>query len=214
LQVDFKHILLHRGYLIHWALFLLKDTKSGLESYLNLVFNNEYFTLIETSFNNLLKYLIVLTIISKSKSHINKLKQTLEGLNYEDPFVRLFQNIFIDFDMENSFAQVNECAKIIKNDYFLCQYEELFLAKSREILLQNYINLNSSIDIKSFSGLLGMDAAKTQSYLTEFFKINYPEAVLNFQNDSLQYLLPNSDSDNYVRKILLIFLINLLIPFL
>ena len=188
---------------MHWALFLLKDTQSGLESYLRLVFNNEYFTLIETSFNNLFKYLIVLTIISKSKYHIFKLKQTLEGRDDQDQFVRLFRSIFIDFDMENSFARVNECAKIIKNDYFLCEYEELFLAKSREILLQNYIDLNSSIDIKHFSVLLGMDAAKTQDYLNEFFRINYPEAVLSYKNEQLEFLLPNNDEDNYVKNSIL-----------
>ncbi len=198
MQIDFKHILLHRGYLIHWSLFLLKDAKSGPEAFLDLVFKKEYYSLIETSFYNLFKYLVVLAVISKSKTHIKRLKMTLEGLAHEDPFVKLFKSMFFEFDLESSFSQVKDCAKIIKSDYFLCEYEQLFLTKTREILLQNYIQLNSSIEVSTFSSFLGMDAKTTQTYLNDFFKIQYPEAVLALNNDTLTYLIPDADTHSYV----------------
>ena len=201
LQVDFKHILLHRGYLIHWSLFLLKDSRTsmttGLEAFLDLVFTNDYFNVIETSFGNLFKYLIVLSIISKSKSKLNTLKLTFESLPYEDEFVRLFNSMFTSFDFENSFALVKDCVKFIKQDYFLKEYEELFVSKCKEILLENYINLNSSINLNTFAGFLEEDVEKTRAYITQFFKLHYPEAVLTTQGESISFSIPSDD--NYVK---------------
>merc|ERR1711976_23378 len=43
LQFDFKHLLIHRGYLIHWSVFMLKF--QSLENFLELNFTEELFDL-------------------------------------------------------------------------------------------------------------------------------------------------------------------------
>ena len=145
--MDFKQIIIHRGYLIHWSLFLLKNNREGIESYLNLVFDEKYFNLIENNFNYLLPYVVVMTLISKNKNYIIKLKETLYRRN-NNHFVNLFNSIYSNFDLEKYNYNLNICVESMKNDYFLFNYIDTFKHKSKEIAIDNYVILNNKIDIK------------------------------------------------------------------
>ena len=63
-EVDFKEILLYRGYLLHWALFMIKYNSA---LFLDTLFEDKYFSLIENTFIYLLKYLIVFSVINGSR---------------------------------------------------------------------------------------------------------------------------------------------------
>lgn len=65
----------------------------------------------------------------------------------KDTFINLFFSFYGSFDIENSTNSINECVKIMENDYFLCKYTEEFKKKSKEILLESYVLLNNSIDV-------------------------------------------------------------------
>ena len=71
IQVDFKEILLYRGYIIHWSLFLLE---SNVELFLDTLFKDTYFTLIENIFQYMYSYLIIFSILTKSKKYIYQIK--------------------------------------------------------------------------------------------------------------------------------------------
>ena len=62
IQIDFKEILLYRGYIIHWSLFLLEN---NMELFLDTLFKDTYFTLIENAFNYMYPYLIIFSILNK-----------------------------------------------------------------------------------------------------------------------------------------------------
>jgi hypothetical protein len=148
LQIDFKQILVYRGYLIHWSLFLL-NSKDGIENYLHFIFDEKYFSLIESSFQYMMKYIIVFTIISKSKHYFDLLKSTLSLSNSDDDiFVKLFNSISIDFDWDTSYELVSQCIEYMKSDYFMADYVGLFKIKCNEVLIENYVLLNNSIDLK------------------------------------------------------------------
>ena len=53
-QVDFREILVYRGYLLHWALFLIKY---DITLFLDTLFDENYFSLVSSSFIYLIKYL-------------------------------------------------------------------------------------------------------------------------------------------------------------
>ncbi len=40
-QLDYRQILINRGYLLHWGLFVLKEEKNGIERYLNVLFHDK-----------------------------------------------------------------------------------------------------------------------------------------------------------------------------
>ena len=123
-QVDFKEILLYRGYLLHWALFM---TKFNSPLFLDTLFNDKYFSLIESSFIYLLKYLIVFSVINRSRKYINKLKDTILKKknfisNHKDCFITLLENILVNFNSKDAMKNLEECKNLMKNDYFLNEF--------------------------------------------------------------------------------------------
>ena len=73
-QVDFREILVYRGYLLHWALFLIKY---DITLFLDTLFDENYFSLVSSSFIYLIKYLIVFSIINGSRKYANKIKEAI-----------------------------------------------------------------------------------------------------------------------------------------
>ena len=80
IQVDFKEILLYRGYIIHWSLFLLE---SNVELFLDTLFKDTYFTLIENIFQYMYSYLIIFSILTKSKKYIYQIKESIKKLIFK-----------------------------------------------------------------------------------------------------------------------------------
>ena len=191
---------MHRGYLIHWSLFLLKDSQQGLESFLNLVFEKDYYSLIETSFVNLFKFLIVIAIITKSKTCIKSLKTTLKSLPYEDEYTKLFNSIFVNFDVEASFQRVKDVSLLMKKDFFLSGYEESFVNKSKEILVENFLILNKSVDISVMAKYFDETPEETKNFLIKIFELNHPEATLQSEGNCLKFDIANSNTEAFVRK--------------
>jgi translation initiation factor 3 subunit E len=153
LDINFKHILLHRAYLLHWATFLFLDQKIGLNYYRKLIFEEKHFTLLESSFYYLIKYVIVVSIVTKNKESIKHLKLVLDSSQNtakNDVFTQLFKNIYFNFDLKTSFNLVQECVAEMKGDYFLNSYADEFNLRCREVLLEDYLMLNKSVNAKYF----------------------------------------------------------------
>ena len=141
IQLGYKQLLIYRGYLVHWALFLLDN---NLELFLDVLYEDKYFQMIETSFPYLFKYLICFSIIAKSKKFISKLKESFIKNKSEveqDPYVQLFDSIFIDFDNDAAYDLVQKCKNLMKEDYFLNSFGSIFEEKIKETIVENYILL-------------------------------------------------------------------------
>lgn len=130
-HVDYKEILINRGYLLQWGLFLLLENKNGAEKYLDIFFNPKNLTIIENSFRSLLKYGIVLSIITKSRKCFSLIKDHFYGNSYfsllsaphdqdsqqesnDGCFYELFDSLYINFDLEKSIQNLEECKKVDK----------------------------------------------------------------------------------------------------
>ena len=151
IQVDFKEILLYRGYIIHWSLFLLE---SNVELFLDTLFKDTYFTLIENIFQYMYSYLIIFSILTKSKKYIYQIKESIKKINIQDDkFVDLFIEMFINYNIGNSVKLLEECKNIMKNDYFVYIYIDKFNEKCKETIIENYIFLNETIDLNDLSEL-------------------------------------------------------------
>lgn len=195
-NIDFKQILLYRGYIIHWALFLLEN--NNIQLFLTTLFNDNYYIMIENVFTYIFKYIIVFSIISKSKKFIKKINESIDNYeNYfekDDKFFNLFKEMFIEFDIKNSILALNECKNIMKNDYFLYNYVTLFENKCIEILIENYIIINEKINISDFIELFGNDINKTKEYIKNLIKRTYPLALIKDINDNeIEYELDKND---------------------
>ena len=172
-QVDFREILMYRGYLLHWALFLIKYDST---LFLDTLLDDKYFTLIESSFIYLIKYLVVFAIINGNRKYINKLKEAVSKKKnfitaHRDCFIFLLEDIIVYFNSENAKKSLEECKNMMKMDYFLYEYIDIFEKKVKEFMIENSIILNESLNIEDMKFILGEDDSKTKKLLIE--KINY-----------------------------------------
>ena len=200
-QVDFKEILLYRGYLLHWALFMIKHNSA---LFLDTLFKDKYFSLIESSFIYLLKYLIVFSIINGSKKYIMKLKDAISKKKnfidkHKDCFIVLLDNISNSSNSKDILKNLEECKNIMKNDYFLYEYIELFDKKIKEYILENYIILNECINIDDVKFLFNDNEDETKKNLINYIGYFYPNAKIKEENKNISYEVDEEEINNYYK---------------
>jgi len=196
IQIDFKEIVLYRGYIIHWSLFLLEN---NMELFLDTLFKDTYFTIIENVFKYMYPYLIIFSILTKSKRYINQIKESIKKINIQgDKFIDLFKEIFINYDIEKSAKLFEECKEIMKNDYFVYNYIDKFNAKFKEIIIENYIFLNQTIDLNELSKLFNDNIDETRKYTQDIIKFNYPLAKIEEKgNNEIEIVNDEQEMENY-----------------
>ena len=200
-EVDFKEILLYRGYLLHWALFMIKYNSA---LFLDTLFEDKYFSLIENTFSYLLKYLIVFSIINGSRKYINKLKDSiLKKKNFiekhKDCFIILLENISVNFNYKDAMKNLEECKNLMKNDYFMHDYSEQFEKKIREFILENYLLLNECVNIDDIKFLFNDKEDETKRNLINFIEYFYPNAKIKEENKKISYELDEDEINNYYK---------------
>ena len=194
-EVDFKEILLYRGYLLHWALFMIKY---------NSALFDKYFSLIENTFIYLLKYLIVFSVINGSRKYINKLKDsTLKKKNFiekhKDCFIVLLENISVNFNYKDAMKNLEECKNLMKNDYFMHEYSEQFEKKIREFILENYLLLNECVNIDDVKFLFNDKEDETKRNLINYIEYFYPNAKIKEENKKISYEVDEDEINNYYK---------------
>ena len=200
-QVDFKEILLYRGYLLHWALFMIKFNSA---LFLDTLFDEKYFTLIESSFVYLLKYLIVFSVINGSRKYITKLKDTITKKRnfidkHKDCFILLLENILVNFNYKNAVQNLEDCKNLMKNDYFLYEYVEVFDKKLKEFILENYLILNECVNIDDVKFLFNENEEETKKNLINYIEYYYPNAKIKEDNKKISYEVDEDQTNNYYK---------------
>ena len=169
-QIDFREILLYRGYLLHWALFLVKY---DMTLFLDTLFDDKYFSLIESSFIYLIKYLIVFAIINGNRKFIYKLKDK---------------------------TNIENCKNLMKNDYFMQEYIDIFDKKVKELMVENYLILNESIDIEEIKFILDEEKDEnTKKILIEKIKYLYPNAAIKEEDKKIKYEVNEDDINEFYK---------------
>ena len=155
-------------------------------------------TLIESSFNYIYKYLVVISIISKSNRNIHLLKNIFSAITYEDEFSKLFNAIYEDFNVENSLGLIEECARFMESDYFLCDYSELFVTKCKEVLIENHVDLNTLIDTNLFARFFNEELDKIKTFIVNYIKSNHSDAEIHVNDNVIKYKFKDTTKENQV----------------
>ena len=200
-QVDFREILMYRGYLLHWALFLIKYDST---LFLDTLLDDKYFTLIESSFIYLIKYLVVFAIINGNRKYINKLKEAVSKKKnfitaHRDCFIFLLEDIIVYFNSENAKKSLEECKNMMKMDYFLYEYIDIFEKKVKEFMIENSIILNESLNIEDMKFILGEDDSKTKKLLIEKIKYLYPNAEIKEEDKIINYEVSDDEINEFYK---------------
>ena len=186
---------------MHWALFMIKYNSA---LFLDSLFEDKYFSLIESSFTYLLKYLIVFSVINGSRKYITKLKDTiLKKRNFigkhKDCFIVLLENILVNFNYKDAMNNLIECKNLMKNDYFLYEYTEQFDKKLKEFILENILILNECINIDDTKFLFNESEEETKKNLIAYIEYFYPNAKIKEENKKISYEVDDDEINNYYK---------------
>jgi len=200
-QVDFREILIYRGYLLHWALFLIKY---DITLFLDTLFDEKYFSMIESNFLYLIKYLFVFAIINGNRKYLNKLKEAVSKkknfiTNHRDCFILLLEDIIIYFNSKNAKKSLEDCKIKMKEDYFMYEYIDLFEQKIKEFMLENYLILNESVDIEEIKFILDEEEDKTKKIVKEKIKYLYPNAEIKDEDKKIKFDVKEDEINEYYK---------------
>ena len=200
-QVDFREILIYRGYLLHWALFLIKY---DITLFLDTLFDEKYFSMIESNFLYLIKYLFVFAIINGNRKYLNKLKEAVSKkknfiTNHRDCFILLLEDIIIYFNSKNAKKSLEDCKIKMKEDYFMYEYIDLFEQKIKEFMLENYLILNESVDIEEIKFILDEEEDKTKKIVKDKIKYLYPNAEIKDEDKKIKFDVKEDEINDYYK---------------
>ena len=200
-QVDFREILIYRGYLLHWALFLIKY---DITLFLDTLFDEKYFSMIESNFLYLIKYLFVFAIINGNRKYLNKLKEAVSKkknfiTNHRDCFILLLEDIIIYFNSKNAKKSLEDCKIKMKEDYFMYEYIDLFEQKIKEFMLENYLILNESVDIEEIKFILDEEEDKTKKIVKDKIKYLYPNAEIKDEDKKIKFDVKEDEINEYYK---------------
>ncbi len=200
-QVDFREILVYRGYLLHWALFLIKY---DITLFLDTLFDENYFSLVSSSFIYLIKYLIVFSIINGSRKYANKIKEAILKKknfinNHKDCFIILLEEILIYFNSKAAKKCLEECKIWMKNDYFLHEYIDKFEQKVKGFMIENYLILNENVDLEEVKFILEQDDEKAKKIILEKIKYLYPNAEIKEEKNKIKYDVKDDEINEFYR---------------
>ena len=201
IPIDFKHILLYRGYIVHWALYLLEN---NIEMFLDTLLDDKHFMLIESVFPYMFKYLVVFTVLTKNKKHLHKLKDFLrknDAFGKDELFVALFRNAFIDYaDFDTIAKQLCQSECKMKEDYFMHGYANAFSAKCKEMIVENHVLTNEYVDVKEISALFANDEDNARQMAEDVIRFIYPQTkIVQKEGGVIAYDTEDCDGDCYYK---------------
>uniref|UniRef100_A0A915ELX9 Eukaryotic translation initiation factor 3 subunit E n=1 Tax=Ditylenchus dipsaci TaxID=166011 RepID=A0A915ELX9_9BILA len=126
-------LLQHRAWLLHWALFCV----------------------------HLLRYLAVAVVTSKNKQK-NSLKDLIrvidiEKTNYRDPVTDFLSSLYIDYDFDGAQQKLQDCEKVLENDFFLVGCVNDFRESARLLVFDMFCRIHQCISLDMLSSRLFMD---------------------------------------------------------
>ena len=173
--------------------------------FLDTLFDDKYFSLIESSFIYLIKYLIVFAIINGNRKFIYKLKEAISKkrnfiANNRDCFILLLEDILIYYNSKNAKKNLEDCKNLMKNDYFMYEYIETFDKRIKEFMVENYLILNESIDIEEIKFILDEEKDENaKKILVEKIKYLYPSAEIKETDKKLEYEFTDDEINELYR---------------
>ena len=86
------------------------------------------------------------------------------------------------------------------NDYFMQEYIDIFDKKVNELMVENYLILNESIDIEEIKFILDEEKDEnTKKILIEKIKYLYPNAAIKEEEKKIKYEVNEDDINEFYK---------------
>lgn len=179
----------NRTWIIHWSLFLLRNSSFNKEGLVDLFFSPSYISTIQASCPWVIRYIAaaVISVYTKNRNNSNnqrRLKDLVrvvgqELYEYQDPITDFIRALYIDYDFTEAQSKLSEAEIILSNDFFLSDMKDAFLESSRHLVSELYCRIHQRIDVKQLSARLNLSPEQGEKWIANLIKDTKMDAKIN-----------------------------------
>lgn len=160
-----------RVWLLHWVLFPF--FKGGMQYSLQLLYlvfdyrhDQAYRKVVETVCPHYLRYICAAVLLHRTRlGNFVSTAELVENIyEYSDPMTQLVGFIH-KASFEEAIGILPAVRDMIRNDYFLSDYEDELLENSKRMIFQKYMSLHSVVSIPYVAQQLDMSKEETEIWL-------------------------------------------------
>eukprot|EP00005_Dracoamoeba_jomungandri_P003338 CAMPEP_0174255922 /NCGR_PEP_ID=MMETSP0439-20130205/5205_1 /TAXON_ID=0 /ORGANISM="Stereomyxa ramosa, Strain Chinc5" /LENGTH=442 /DNA_ID=CAMNT_0015338307 /DNA_START=6 /DNA_END=1334 /DNA_ORIENTATION=- len=166
----------NRSWLIHWSLYLLFNHPKATERHaiIEMFFQDRqspYLNAVQTICPHILRYLTA-AVITNKRNRIEALVKVIqqEDYLYSDPITEFIKELYINFDFEAAQKKLQQCDKILRNDFFLLSSREDFMENARLLIFETYCRIHKRIDIGMLAEKLDMDQESAERWVVNLIR--------------------------------------------
>lgn len=193
--------LQQRTWLLHWSLFVFAWHEEGRDSVVDFMLQSRCVEAIQSNAPWLLRYLSAGVIMHKRRRNLVKDLLRIfrvDDKSYHDPLTAFVEHLFVNFDFESAQEQLRECEVVLASDFFLYEKNMAdFMEAARLAIFELYCRVHRTIDMKSLSSQLAMDAdGETEKWIVNLIR----NARLDAKIDSQEGLIVMGAPQNSVYR--------------
>ncbi|GAX24160.1 translation initiation factor 3 subunit E [Fistulifera solaris] len=178
-QISALEALQQRTWLLHWSLFVYWNGPGGLEQLVDLCMTEKYKQAITTNAPHLLRYLTAAVLLCKrrvtsktveARRLMKQLVYVLQDCEYTDPIVEFVNCLCVKYDFDAAQVKLQECEKVLRADFFLCQQTAVFMEEARIFVFENYCRIHHKIDLQALGDKLAMAPAEAERWMVDLIR--------------------------------------------
>lgn len=179
----------NRTWIIHWSLFLFRNSSFNKEGLVDLFFSSSYISTIQASCPWIIRYIAAAVISVHTKGRNSTVNQrrlkdlvrvvSQELYEYQDPITDFVRALYIDYDFAEAQSKLHEAEIILSNDFFLSNLSESFLESARHLVSELYCRIHQRIDVKQLSTRLNLTPEQGEKWIANLIKDTKMDAKIN-----------------------------------
>jgi translation initiation factor 3 subunit E len=122
----------------------------------------------------------------KRKTALKDVLHEISSLSYlySDPLTQFLHSLFDAFDFDIAHLKLQECSKLIKNDFFLQAHADKFLHEARMLITEMYCTVHHSVDLTMLAEKLNLSDEEAEKWMVEMVRGSSGATALNAKIDS------------------------------
>eukprot|EP00903_Cladosiphon_okamuranus_P011787 g11078.t1 len=184
--------LQQRSWLLHWSLFVFFNHANGRDELVTLFFEEPFMQAIQTNCPWLLRYLVTAIILTKAgagggKYVMRDLMRVLEQERhaYNDPVTEFLEGLQVSFDFDGAQARLEDCERVLRSDFFLCNCTEEFMEAARHFIFETYCRIHHKIDIGMLAEKMGMEIEAAEKWIVDLIRGSKLDAKIDSRDNSV-----------------------------
>jgi translation initiation factor 3 subunit E len=89
---------------------------------------------------------------------------------YKDPITEFILCLYVKFDFQKAQVYLEECEKVLENDFFLRNYTKEFIENARQIIFETFCRIHQCISISRLAEKLNMNEKEAERWIVNLIK--------------------------------------------